>query len=103
MNHLNPPKDLVAQWILEASDLAFDKDRFHYVACCAAAWGRRPEVKWTSLKDTGLESELLHPLLRAGIKTVEQLRIFSPAQLMCIRNLGPQRVGRILAALKHYE
>ena len=103
MKHLEPPIYLVDRWIDEASGLAYLRDQFQYVARCAALWGNRPADRWTSVELLGLEAELLNPLVRANIRTIEQIRQLGPAELMKVRTLGPERVGRILAAINRYE
>jgi hypothetical protein len=58
----------------------------------AARWALRDG---TALLTTSMDRQLLHPLLRAGYETVEQVLEADVEQLLMIKGLGPDRVGRI--------
>lgn len=103
MKHLQPPDHLVDQWMGECTSAMYLRDQFRYVARCAAIWGNSAIDSWTSLLDTDLPPELLNPLRRANIHTVEQVKSMCPQQLQMIRTLGPARIARIRKILEAYD
>lgn len=57
----------------------------------------------TLLEAVGMEKELYNPLRLNGYNTVEQVLEADPAELMKCKGLGPDRVGRILGAIKRTQ
>ena len=57
----------------------------------------------TLLETVGMERELCNPLLRNGYTSVEQVLEADPKDLMKCEGLGPDRVGRILAAIRKHQ
>lgn len=55
------------------------------------------------LESVGMEKELYNPLRLNGYNTVEQVLEADPAELMKCKGLGPDRVGRILGAIKRTQ
>lgn len=121
---INPPPELIDQWQAEAGG------DHRLLALRATQWGadaelnacvavlrsttarhlsdelralRRDVEGLTPIQVLRLEPELQNPLLRGGVRTVEQIIDRGPARLMILNNLGPHRVGRIMAAVHRYE
>lgn len=57
----------------------------------------------TLLEAVGMEKELYNPLRLNGYTSVEQVLEADPKNLMECKGLGPDRVGRILAAIRKYQ
>lgn len=57
----------------------------------------------TLLEAVGMEKELCNPLKLNGYTSVEQVLEADPKDLMECKGLGPDRVGRILAAIRKYQ
>lgn len=57
----------------------------------------------TLLEAVGMEKELCNPLRLNGYTSVEQVLEADPKDLMECKGLGPDRVGRILAAIRKHQ
>ena len=57
----------------------------------------------TLLNAVGMEKELYNPLRLNGYTSVEQVLEADPKDLMECKGLGPDRVGRILAAIRKHQ
>ena len=56
-----------------------------------------------SLRDVGLPPDLLNPLLRAGLSTVDSVKDLGLQCLPAIKLIGPKRAQLIMEAIAAYE